>query len=44
MEDYYPNLVIMSVCNNNEHQKIDDVSTDLISYGIQSLQTIGFVL
>ena len=29
---------------NNEHQKIDDVSTDMISYGIQSLETIGFVL
>ena len=29
---------------NNEPQRIDDVSTDLISYGIQSLETIGFVL
>ena len=28
--------------DNNEHQRIDDVSTDLISYGIQSLGTIGF--
>ena len=30
---------------NNEHQRIDDVSDDLISsYGIQSLETIGFAL
>ena len=26
--------------DNNEHQRIDDVSTDRISYGIQSLETI----
>ena len=26
--------------DNNEHQRIDDVSTDCISYGIQSLETI----
>ena len=38
---YYPNLVIMPV-DNNEHQRIDDVSTDHISYGIQSLETMGF--
>ena len=38
---YHPNLVIMPV-RNNEHQRID-VSTDLISYGIHSLETIGFV-
>ena len=30
--------------DDNEHQMIDDVSTDRISYGIQSLETIGFVL
>ena len=29
---YYPNLVILPV-DNNEHQRIDDVSTDRISYG-----------
>ena len=29
---------------NNEHQRIDDVSSDLISNGIQSLETIGFAL
>ena len=28
--------------DNNEHQRIDDVSTDRISYGIQSLETMGF--
>ena len=39
----YSNLVFMPV-RNNEHQRIDDISTDLISYGIQSLETIGFVL
>ena len=32
---YYPNSVIMPV-RNNEHQRIDDVSTDLISYCIYS--------
>ena len=26
--------------DNNEHQRIDDVSTERISYGIQSLETI----
>ena len=30
--------------DNNEHQRIDDVSTDRISYGIQSLETMGFAL
>ena len=35
--------VIMPV-DNNEHQRIDDVSTNCISYGIQSLETMGFVL
>ena len=30
--------------DNNEHQRIDDVSTDSISYGIQSLETMGFTL
>ena len=29
---------------NNEYQRVDDVSTDLISYGMQSLGTIGLVL
>ena len=29
---------------NNEHQRIDDVPTDLISYGIQSLKTTGFLI
>ena len=38
---YYPNLVILPV-DNNEHQRIDDVSTDRISYSIQSLETMGF--
>ena len=33
----------MSV-RNNEHQRVDDVSTELISYAIQSLETSGFVL
>ena len=28
----------------NEHQMIDGTSTDLISYCIQSLMTIGFAL
>ena len=28
----------------SEHQRIDDVSTDRISYGIQSLETMGFTL
>ena len=28
---YYPNLVVMPV-DNNEHQRIDDVSTDHIFY------------
>ena len=39
---YYPNLVIMPV-DNNEHQRIDDVSTDRISYDI-SVETMGFAL
>ena len=26
--------------DNSEHQKIDDISTDLISHGIQSVETI----
>ena len=30
--------------DNNEHQKIDDVSTDRISYGIQSVKTMAFAL
>ena len=30
--------------DNNEHQRIDNVSTDLISYGIQSIETMGFAL
>ena len=40
---YYPNLDIMPV-DNNEHRRIDDVSTDRISYGIQSLRTMSFAL
>ena len=30
--------------DNNKHQRIDDLSTDRISYGIQSLETMGFAL
>ena len=30
--------------DNNEHQRIEDVSTDRISYGIQSLETMVFHL
>ena len=30
--------------DNNEHQRIDDVSTDRISYSIKSLVTVGFEL
>ena len=30
--------------DNNEHQRIDDVSTDILFYGIQSLETMGFAL
>ena len=31
--------------DNNEHQRIDDISTErTISYGIQSLETMGFAL
>ena len=40
---YYPNLVILPVYNN-EHQRIDDVSTDRISYDIRSVETMGFAL
>ena len=40
---YYPNLVILPV-DNNEHQRIDDVSTDRISYDIRSVETMGFAL
>ena len=29
---------------NNDYQRIDDASIDLITYGIRSLETIGFVL
>ena len=29
---------------NNEHQRIDDLSTDRIFYDIQSVETIGFAL
>ena len=39
----YPNLVIMPV-DNNEHQRIDDVSTDRIFYDIQSVETMDFAL
>ena len=41
--NYYPKLVIMPV-DNNEHQRIDDVSTDRIFYDIRSVETMGFVL
>ena len=41
--NYYPNLVTLPV-DNNEHQRIDDVSTDRISYDIQSVETMGFAL
>ena len=40
---HFPNLVIMPV-DNNGHQRIDDISTDHISYGIQLLETMGFAL
>ena len=30
--------------DNNEHQRIDDVSTERISYSIQTLETMGFTL
>ena len=30
--------------DNNEHQRVYDVSTDRIFYGIQSLETMGFEL
>ena len=40
---YYPNLVIQPI-DNNEHQRIDDVSTDRISYDIRSVETMGFAL
>ena len=36
---YYHKLFFIPVCNN-VHQRIDEVSTDLISYGIQSPETI----
>ena len=39
---YYPYLVIP--VGNTEHQMIDNLSTGLLSYGIQSLETIGFTL
>ena len=40
---YYPNLVILPV-DNNEHQRIDDVSTDRVSYDIRSVETMGSAL
>ena len=30
--------------DNNEHRRINDVSTDRISYGIQSVETMDFAL
>ena len=30
--------------DNNEHQRIDDVSTDCIFYDIRSVETMGFAL
>ena len=38
---YYPNLVILPV-DNNEHQRVDDVSIDRIFYDIRSVETVGF--
>ena len=32
------------IVDNNEHQRIDDVSTDRISYDIRSLETMVFAL
>ena len=40
---YHPNKIIIPV-DYNEHQRIDDASTNLISYNIQSLETMGFAL
>ena len=40
---YYPNLVSMPV-DNNEHQRIDDVSTDRIFCDIWSVESMGFAL
>ena len=34
----------MMPVGNNEHQRVDNISTDLISYDIQPLDTIGFAL
>ena len=34
----------MLYIDNNEHQRINDVSIDRISYGIQSLERMGFAL
>ena len=39
----FPNFVIVPV-DNNEHQRIGDVSTDRISYAIMSLEIMGFAL
>ena len=36
-------IVILPV-DNNEHQRIDDVSTDRISYDILSVETMGFAM
>ena len=30
--------------DNNEHQQIDDVSTDHVSYDIRSVETMDFAL
>ena len=30
--------------DNNEHQRIDDVSTDRMFYDIRSVETMGFAL
>ena len=41
--NYYPNFVIPPV-DNNEHQRIDDESTDRIFYDIRSVETMGLAL
>ena len=40
---YNPNLVIMPV-DNNEPQRIDDISTDRIFHDVRLAETIGFAL
>ena len=40
---YNPNLVILPV-DNNEPQRIDDVSTDRIFHDVRLVETMGFAL